>query len=52
LLITHRLGEGHGGGSIAVMDRGRVVETGSHESLLAAGGLYRRLWDQQTEQIG
>jgi len=29
------------------MDRGRIVERGDHASLLAQGGLYRRLWDQQ-----
>jgi ABC-type multidrug transport system fused ATPase/permease subunit len=33
------------------MDGGRVVETGDHESLLAAGGLYRRLWEQQQAGI-
>ncbi len=50
LLITHRLGGFATAGQIVVMDRGRVVETGTHEALLAAGGLYRRLWEQQQGQ--
>jgi ABC-type multidrug transport system fused ATPase/permease subunit len=51
LLITHRLGGPAPGHFIAVMDHGRVVETGDHASLLARGGLYRRLWDQQQAAI-
>ena len=43
----HRMGEPSAQGQIAVIDRGRIVETGDHASLLARGGLYRRLWDQQ-----
>jgi ABC-type multidrug transport system fused ATPase/permease subunit len=30
-----------------VLDDGRVVETGTHDGLLAAGGLYARLWRTQ-----
>ena len=33
---------------LIVMDRGRIVEQGSHEELLAAGGLYARLWARQS----
>lgn len=56
LLITHRLGAPAGAGpapagQIAVMAHGRVVETGEHAALLAAGGLYRRLWDQQQAAV-
>ena len=47
LLITHRLGGLAARGQIVVMDRGRIVESGDHASLLARRGLYRRLWDQQ-----
>ena len=32
---------------ILVLERGRIVERGSHPDLLAAGGLYRRLYDLQ-----
>jgi ATP-binding cassette, subfamily B, bacterial len=36
-----------------VLERGRVVEAGTHDELLAAGGLYAALWRVQTgEAIG
>jgi ATP-binding cassette, subfamily B, multidrug efflux pump len=33
---------------LVVLDRGRIVETGSHRELLAAGGVYARLWARQS----
>ena len=45
LVIAHRLYTVTGVGQIAVMEGGRIVELGRHDDLLAAGGLYRRLWD-------
>jgi len=30
------------------MDAGRIVETGTHEALLAKGGLYAQLWKRQS----
>jgi ATP-binding cassette, subfamily B, bacterial MsbA len=43
LLIAHRLSTVRGADRIYVIDRGRVVETGDHEALVKAGGLYARL---------
>jgi ABC-type multidrug transport system fused ATPase/permease subunit len=34
---------------ILVMDRGCIVERGTHAELLTQGGLYRRLWDLQNQ---
>jgi ATP-binding cassette, subfamily C, bacterial CydC len=49
LLITHRLVGLERVSEILVMDRGRIVERGTHQELLALRGLYRRLWDLQNE---
>ncbi|MBI1395099.1 MAG: ATP-binding cassette domain-containing protein [Betaproteobacteria bacterium] len=43
LVIAHRLATVRNVDRIAVMDRGRIVGTGSHESLMADNGLYARL---------
>ena len=47
LLITHRLANVRHADRIYVLNRGRVVETGSHDELLAAGGLYTDLYTLQ-----
>jgi ATP-binding cassette subfamily B protein len=47
LLMTHRLKAAAEADSIVVLDEGRVVERGRHAELLAAGGLYARLWRVQ-----
>jgi len=47
LLITHRIATARAAARIYVMDRGRIVEAGDHDSLLAAGGLYARLAEIQ-----
>ncbi len=45
--IAHRLSTVLSADQILVMDNGRLVESGKHEELLAKGGLYRRLYDEQ-----
>ena len=47
LVIAHRLSTIRGADRILVVDSGRIVETGNHESLLAAGGLYTELYRTQ-----
>jgi ATP-binding cassette subfamily B protein len=50
IVIAHRLSTVMGADRIAVLADGRVVETGSHDELLAAGGAYARLYETWAEQ--
>ena len=47
IVIAHRLSTVRNADLLAVLDRGHVVETGSHGELLACGGLYARLIRRQ-----
>jgi ABC-type multidrug transport system fused ATPase/permease subunit len=46
-MIAHRLSTVRRADLILVVDRGRIVERGTHDQLLARGGLYRQLHDMQ-----
>jgi ATP-binding cassette subfamily B protein len=47
LVIAHRLSTILAADKILVMDKGRLVESGTHETLLATGGLYASLYETQ-----
>jgi ABC-type multidrug transport system fused ATPase/permease subunit len=44
IAVAHRLQTARDADLVAVIDKGRVVESGTHDELLAAGGAYARLW--------
>ena len=49
VVITHRFTTAMRADLIYVLDRGQVIETGSHNDLLSQGGLYANSWAMQTQ---
>ena len=49
ILISHRLANVTGADNIYVIDKGNIVETGEHKTLLARRGTYAKLWNAQQE---
>jgi ATP-binding cassette, subfamily B, heavy metal transporter len=50
LIIAHRLSTVVNADQIIVMDQGRIIERGTHQALLAAGGTYANMWNMQQRQ--
>jgi ATP-binding cassette subfamily B protein len=48
IAIAHRLSTLSAMDRIVVLDQGRIAEDGTHDSLLASGGLYARYWNRQS----
>jgi ABC-type transport system involved in Fe-S cluster assembly fused permease/ATPase subunit len=47
MVIAHRLSTVADAHQILVLDHGRIVERGTHQALLATGGLYAQMWERQ-----
>ena len=48
ILISHRISTLSKADKIIVLDRGRIAETGTHDELKAAGGIYEKIYHIQT----
>ena len=48
ILISHRITTLSAADKILVLDRGRVAEEGTHETLKAAGGIYQKIYEAQS----
>jgi hypothetical protein len=48
VIIAHRLSTVHDADTIATLSHGKIVEMGTYVELLAKGGVYSRLWNEQT----
>ncbi|MDO4695844.1 ABC transporter ATP-binding protein [Porphyromonas sp.] len=46
LMIAHRLSSVLNADKILVIDKGKIAESGTHETLLSQGGIYTKLWDE------
>jgi ATP-binding cassette subfamily B protein len=47
IIIAQRISSFRGANQIIVMDKGRIIERGTHEELLSMKGFYRHIWDLQ-----
>jgi len=52
ILISHRFSTVRHADRICVLERGKVVELGSHDELIAAGGRYRTMFELQASRFG
>ncbi len=49
VIVTHRMGSAKIADRIVVMENGRINDIGTHDELVARGGLYATMWDAQAQ---
>ena len=52
VVVAHRLQSVRAADRILVLDRGRIVEQGSHDELIAVGGRYAAFWTERSRAAG
>lgn len=52
LIIAHRLSTVIHADTILVLDKGIIIEKGSHDALLAQNGVYAQMWQRQQQEVG
>jgi ATP-binding cassette subfamily B protein len=52
IFVSHRFATVRSADVVLVLDQGEVVETGSHDQLMAAEGLYHDLFNLQADRYG
>ena len=52
ILISHRFSTVRHADRICVLERGRVMELGTHDELMAQGGRYRTMFELQAQRFG
>ena len=50
IMISHRISSSRISDKVIVLDKGKIVESGSHEQLLSLNGLYAKLFNMQKEK--
>ena len=51
IIIAHRLSTIRNAHKIIVMEKGRLIEEGRHDQLVAAGGRYAQMWNHYIEAV-
>jgi ATP-binding cassette subfamily B protein len=52
VIVAHRVSALQHADVIGVLDGGRLVDVGTHDALIARDGLYREIWERQTDETG
>src|SRR5690554_2084182 len=47
IIVTHRVSSANNADRILILDEGKIVEQGTHDELISAGGYYQELYDKQ-----